>query len=89
MASGWAREGAVQEQIDDTVNDAVARAREALEHAGESLAYCEECEAPIPERRRELIPGVRLCVTCQAEADEASGGAGGFNRRASKDSQLR
>lgn len=88
MASGWAREGAVQEQIDDTVNDAVARARRELEHAGTSLTHCEECGEPIPERRRELIPGVRLCVTCQAEADEA-GQASGFNRRASKDSQLR
>lgn len=89
MANGWAREGAVQEQIDDTVNDAVARARQDLEHSGESLAYCEECEEPIPERRRELIPGVRLCTACQAEADERAQAAAGFNRRGSKDSQLR
>ncbi|HET7313040.1 DksA/TraR family C4-type zinc finger protein [Salinisphaera sp.] len=89
MASGWAREGAVQEQIDDTVNDAVARARRELAPGGVGLTHCEECGEPIPERRRELIPGVRLCVACQAEADEAERAAAGFNRRASKDSQLR
>lgn len=89
MASGWAREGAVQEQIDDTVNDAVAQARRELEHGGASLACCAECGEPIPVRRRELIPGVRLCVACQSEADEAERAAGGYNRRASKDSQLR
>lgn len=89
MASGWAREGAVQEQIDDTVNDAVARARRELARDGASLGHCEECGDPIPERRRELIPGVRLCVTCQAALDREHADAGGVNRRASKDSQLR
>jgi phage/conjugal plasmid C-4 type zinc finger TraR family protein len=89
MASGWAHEGAVQEQIDDTVNDGVARARNQLAHAGASLTHCEECGEPIPERRRELIPGVRLCTPCQAEADEGGPAAAAFNRRGSKDSQLR
>lgn len=89
MASGWAHEGAVQEQIDDTINDAVARARQALDGAGESLAHCEECGEPIPEKRRELIPGVRLCTACQEELDQHEQAAGGFNRRGSKDSQLR
>lgn len=89
MASGWAQEGAVQEQIDSTVNDGVAEARARLEQAGPSLAYCEDCEAPIPERRRELVPGVRRCVACQAEADAHERRMGGVNRRASKDSLLR
>jgi len=30
MAIGWARDGAVQDQIDASVDDAVARARRAL-----------------------------------------------------------
>ena len=30
MATGWAGDGAVQDQIDATVNDAVARARGRL-----------------------------------------------------------
>ncbi|ROO27311.1 DksA/TraR family C4-type zinc finger protein [Salinisphaera japonica] len=88
MASGWAQEGAVQEQIDSTVNDAVADARARLAHAGPSLAYCEACDEPIPERRRELIPGVRRCVACQADLDADERG-NGMNRRASKDSLLR
>lgn len=88
MAGGWTRDGGVQEQIDSTVNDGVAEARARLEGAGPSLAFCEDCEAPIPERRRELIPGVRRCVACQAEVDEADARSG-TNRRASKDSLLR
>ena len=88
MATGWAREGAVQEQIDDTVNDAVAEARLALAHAGESAIDCDECGEPIPQRRREAVPGVRLCVTCQ-EAQDRQRQTAGFNRRGSKDSQLR
>ncbi|PJK13877.1 hypothetical protein CO613_08745 [Lysobacteraceae bacterium NML07-0707] len=88
MATGWAGDGAVQEQIDATVNDAIARARSRLPR-GESLVRCEACDAPIPEARRKAIPGVRLCVPCQ-EADDAEQAAfSGYNRRGSKDSQLR
>lgn len=87
MATGWAKEGAVQEQIDDTVDDAVQRARSQLPR-GESLTFCEECGEPIPEARRLALPGVRLCVACQSAADR-SAGSSGFNRRGSKDSQLR
>ena len=28
MATGWAKDGAVQDQIDDPINDAVTRARD-------------------------------------------------------------
>ena len=70
MASGWANDGAVQEQIDSTIEDAIARARSQLPK-GESLTHCEECDALIPEARRKAIPGVRLCVNCQAEHDKA------------------
>lgn len=89
MASGWAREGAVQEQIDNTIDDAVAWARRDLEHAGQSRSHCIECEEPVPEKRRELIPGVQRCVACQSEADKRQQEQAGFNRRGSKDSQLR
>ncbi|MEH6564381.1 MAG: DksA/TraR family C4-type zinc finger protein [Halopseudomonas sp.] len=87
MATGWAREGAVQEQIDDTVDEAVQRARSQLPR-GESLQFCEACDEPIPEARRQALPGVRLCVSCQSAADQQSK-ASGINRRGSKDSQLR
>lgn len=88
MAGGWSRDGAVQDQIDASVEDAVSLVRSRLP-AGEGLSQCEECEAPIPEARRKAVPGVRLCVKCQAEVDKRPADFAGFNRRASKDSQLR
>ena len=88
MAGGFAKDGAVQDQIDATVEDAVKRVRDQLPH-GESLANCEECDKPIPEARREAVPGVRLCVACQAEHDAEAKVVSGYNRRGSKDSQLR
>lgn len=88
MASGWANDGAVQDQIDSTVEDAVARARRDLPK-GESLKECEECGEPIPEARRKAIAGVRLCVNCQQKKDLKNSANAGYNRRGSKDSQLR
>jgi phage/conjugal plasmid C-4 type zinc finger TraR family protein len=87
MATGWAGDGAVQEQIDATVKDAINRARSQLP-SGPGLLRCEECDAPIPEARRQAMPGVRLCVPCQ-EAHDREAGFSGYNRRGSKDSQLR
>ncbi|HEX6999900.1 MAG TPA: DksA/TraR family C4-type zinc finger protein [Gammaproteobacteria bacterium] len=88
MASGWARDGAVQEQIDATVKDAVSRVQSRLPN-GPSLTHCAECGEEIPEARRRAMPGVRLCVSCQAEQDREAGPFAGYNRRGSKDSQLR
>jgi DnaK suppressor protein len=88
MAVGWAGDGAVQEQIDATVEDAIRRARSRL-GAGPGLERCEECDAPIPPARRQAVPGVRLCVACQAAADRERHAFSGYNRRGSKDSQLR
>lgn len=88
MAVGWAGDGAVQDQIDATVTDAVRRARARLQR-GPGLLRCEECDAPIPAARRKAVPGVRLCVACQEAADRAEHAHAGYNRRGSKDSQLR
>ena len=88
MAGGWAKDGAVQDQIDASVEDAVRRARSQLP-TGEGLSHCEECDAQIPKARREAIPGIRLCVGCQAEIDAQQALHSGYNRRGSKDSQLR
>lgn len=88
MATGWAGDGAVQDQIDATVKDAIKRARSQL-RAGPGLLQCEECDAEIPEARRKAVPGVRLCIDCQEAEDRASGAGAGYNRRGSKDSQLR
>lgn len=88
MAGGWAKDDAVSEQIDATVNDAVDRVRRNLPQ-GESLTHCEECGEEIPALRREAIRGVRLCIKCQTERDEESKASSLYNRRGSKDSQLR
>ena len=70
MATGWAGDGAVQDQIDATVNDAVQRARQQL-RKGPGLAHCEECE----QSRHGKGPGAAL--------PDADPGAGllGFQRQ--------
>ena len=88
MAGGFAKDGAVQDQIDATVEDGIKRVRDHLPK-GESLTHCEECDRVIPEARREAVPGVRLCVDCQAKLDAEEKAFSGYNRRGSKDSQLR
>jgi phage/conjugal plasmid C-4 type zinc finger TraR family protein len=88
MAGGWTRDGAVQEQIDASVKEAVELARSRLPR-GESLTHCEECGADIPQARREAVPGVRYCVDCQSELDKTHAASAGYNRRGSKDSQLK
>jgi len=88
MATGWAGDGAVQDQIDATVKDAVDRVKSRLPQ-GPSLSHCAECESEIPEGRRLAFPGARLCVTCQSAHDRDAAKFSGYNRRGSKDSQLR
>ncbi|MEO8160798.1 MAG: DksA/TraR family C4-type zinc finger protein [Arenimonas sp.] len=88
MATGWAGDGAVQEQIDAAEKDGILRARSKLP-SGPGRKKCEECDAPIPPARRKAIPGVRLCVPCQEVHDAEDGVVAGYNRRGSKDSQLR
>jgi len=87
MAGGWSRAGAVQDQIDDTIKDAVLGARARMP-AGEGTEHCEDCGDRIPDRRRLALPGVRTCVLCQAERDKDVAHSM-INRRGSKDSQLR
>lgn len=88
MAGGWSRDGAVQEQIDASIEDAIELARSRLP-AGKSLTHCENCDVSIPVARRRAVPGVRLCVDCQSEIDDRQRSSGAYNRRANKDSQLR
>jgi len=88
MATGWAHDGAVQDQIDATIKDGIKRARSQLPK-GPGLAACEECGAKIPKARRQAMPGVRLCVQCQEARDREEKVFSGYNRRGSKDSQLR
>lgn len=88
MASGWASDDAVQEQIDSTISDAVERARHQLGE-GQSRTHCLECGEIIPEARRAALQGVKYCLKCQSELDKKQQTNSGYNRRGSKDSQLR
>lgn len=89
MAGGWARDGAVNEQIDASIEDELKRMQARRRPEGESLTHCADCEEPIPEARRKAIPGVKLCLDCQGERDARPVIRGGINRRGSKDSQLK
>ena len=89
MAGGWARDGAVNEQIEASIEDELRRMQALRRHGGASLSHCAECEEPIPEARRRAIPGVTLCIDCQQQRDTRSVARGGINRRGSKDSQLK
>ena len=88
MAVGWGPEGTVHEQIDATIDEGVKLARKRLPK-GESLTHCEECEQVIQPTRRDAIPGVRLCVSCQEELEKSQLKAFSFNRKGSKGSQMK
>ncbi|HJV36245.1 DksA/TraR family C4-type zinc finger protein [Geomonas sp.] len=88
MAVGWSRDGAVQDQIDATVESEIELARKRLP-TGESMANCQECDAAIPEARRKAMPGVRYCVACQSELEKKQKAETLYNRKGSKDSQLK
>ena len=90
MASGWANDDAVNEQINSTIT--VERCVPALGvkfRAAKAWMNVKSAVPPIPQARREAIPGVRLCIHCQQEKDLQKPAYTGYNRRGSKDSQLR
>ncbi len=89
MAGGWARDGAVNEQIEASISEELERMKNRKSPVGESLIYCAECEEEIPQARREAIPGVKLCIDCQQDRDTTWKPRAGINRRGSKDSQLK
>jgi phage/conjugal plasmid C-4 type zinc finger TraR family protein len=88
MATGWAKEGAVQEQIDATVKDAISLAQSRMPK-GPGLTHCAECGGEIPQARRDAIPSVRLCLSCLDEMDRDATRFSGYNRRGRKESHLR
>jgi phage/conjugal plasmid C-4 type zinc finger TraR family protein len=89
MAGGWARDGAVNEQIEASIEDELKRMALRKHVRGESRTHCLECEDPIPQARREAVAGVTLCIECQQARDKKPMHRGGINRRGSKDSQLK
>ena len=57
-----------QQQAEAHLRDSLARAA-AERPSGPSLERCEDCGEPIPERRRQAVPGCTRCIECQ-EAQE-------------------
>lgn len=89
MAGGWTRDGAVEEQIEASIADELARMKARKTPVGDSLSHCAEYEEEIPKARRVALPGVKLCIECVQERDATFKVRPGINRRGSKDSQLR
>ena len=89
MAGGWSRDGAVEEQIEASLQDELARLRARRGPEGQSAEDCAECGEPIPEARRLAVPGVKLCIDCAGGRERRFAARPGFNRRGSKDSQLK
>lgn len=44
-----------------------------VQYQGESARQCAECDAEIPQKRREVVPGVRLCLDCQSISEVRRG----------------
>ena len=88
MAGGFAKDGAVQDQIDASTQDAIDRAKRNLPK-GSSRTKCEKCGGKIPVARQKALKGVRLCVSCQEEVDREEITSLTINRRANKNSRLR
>ena len=80
MATGWARDGAVNEQIEASIEDELRRLKAQRTPQGASFTHCAECGEEIPEARREALPGVKLCIDCASERTRAA------RRRASSSS---
>ena len=89
MAGGWAKDGAVSEQIEASISAELARMLARKIPLGASLSICAECEETISEQRRRAVVGVKLCLDCVQERENQHQKRGGINRRGSKDSQLK
>lgn len=46
-----------------------ALASRPQQYSGESEFYCVECDAVIPNQRREALPGVDVCVGCASKRE--------------------
>ena len=46
-----------------------ALASRAQQYSGDSEFYCVECDAVIPNQRREALPGVDVCVGCASKRE--------------------
>ncbi|MCW2106445.1 UNVERIFIED_ORG: phage/conjugal plasmid C-4 type zinc finger TraR family protein [Rahnella aquatilis] len=56
-----------QERADLILSAQIQAARAPI--AGVSAMFCLDCERPIPEERRAVLPGIELCVYCKELAE--------------------
>lgn len=54
--------------IDEEIERALSENRRRL-YSGASLEHCLDCGELIPAARRKAVPGVSLCLHCQAKAE--------------------
>lgn len=45
--------------------EALHRQQRAGNTSAVSAEFCEDCDEPIPQRRREAVPGCQTCIDCQ------------------------
>ena len=86
MAIGFTSSDGHLETIQATLDNGIDFARSQLPK-GESEMYCFDCGNDIPEKRRLALKGVKYCVKCQSTHESTFKET--YNRRGSKDSQLR
>lgn len=89
IMNGWGPSDEGFATREATINDAVdwARLELKLMSTRKSNEFCVDCDEPIPVRRQNAVPGCLRCVDCQSKHDSIVKGY--YNRRGSKDSQLR
>jgi len=85
MAVGFVKDDGVNDTIESNLMNEIDRARSELMGIGSE--YCLDCGEDIPERRRQVMPNACYCIHCQSNHDGSA--ISSYNRRGSKDSQLR
>ena len=85
MAVGFGPADGVQDTIHANLMNELDRVRSELQGSGSD--YCHDCDAEIPVRRKLAMPNAIYCVSCQSDHDGSAHVS--YNRRGSKDSQLR
>ena len=53
--------------------DLQERLRGRVQYQGQSQKECDDCGCEIPLRRREALPGARLCIDCQEVEERRHG----------------
>lgn len=91
MTSGWVKDGAVSDQIQDSIDDSVSyiRGRNSKPVVIQEELECDDCGMSIPVARQKLVK-TRLCVSCQSRSEKSTRNKMSmYNRRGSMDSQLK